>query len=145
MVRWAEGVFEVVVARGNVKVRHLARNPMCVLVVSEVVPPFRGIEVRGRAELAEFDVTPMGRAIAARELGLEGGARFAEARPPLAECTRVLVVEVDGLEYPGPPKRAPAADAQARWGRLVSQVALMFVCCSQVRKARPSSARARGR
>jgi hypothetical protein len=55
--RWADDAFEVVIAKGDVKLRHLARYPRCVLVVFEAVRPFRGLEVRGVAELIEGDVT----------------------------------------------------------------------------------------
>src|SRR5262245_16068647 len=49
--RFAEDAFEVVIAEGDVKLRHLRRDPRCALVVFEAVRPFRGIEVRGPAEL----------------------------------------------------------------------------------------------
>ena len=55
--RWNDGAFEVVIAEGDVKLRHLEANPECILVVFETVPPFRGIEVRGTADLIEGDVT----------------------------------------------------------------------------------------
>jgi len=45
--RWTGDAFEVVIARGDVKLRHLARDPRCVLVVFEAVRPFRGMEVGG--------------------------------------------------------------------------------------------------
>jgi hypothetical protein len=32
---WADGAFEVVIAKGDVKLRHLARDPRCVMVVFE--------------------------------------------------------------------------------------------------------------
>jgi PPOX class probable F420-dependent enzyme len=78
--RWTDGIFEVVIAEGDVKLRHLARDPRCVLVVFEVVPPFRGLQVRGEPELIRRDVTPERAAIAGRYLGEEGGQRFAAAR-----------------------------------------------------------------
>jgi PPOX class probable F420-dependent enzyme len=78
--RWSGDAFEVVIARDDVKLRHLARNPECVLVVFEAVPPFRGVEVRGAAELIEADVTPVRHEIASRYLGPEAGDRFAEER-----------------------------------------------------------------
>ena len=78
--RFANGAFEVVIAKGDVKLRHLARNAECVLVVYEAVPPFRGIEVRGAAELVEGDVTAAREAIAGRYLGEEQGRRFAAQR-----------------------------------------------------------------
>jgi hypothetical protein len=55
--RWNDPAVEVVIAEGDVKLGHLARNPRCVLVVFETARPFRGMEVRGVAELVEGDVT----------------------------------------------------------------------------------------
>src|ERR671930_2246982 len=45
--RFENGAFEIVIAKGDVKLRHLARDPRCVLLVFEAVRPFRGVEVRG--------------------------------------------------------------------------------------------------
>ena len=78
--RWTGEAFEVVVAKGDVKLRHLARNPRCVLVAFEVVRPFRGVEARGVAELVEGDVASARVAIAGRYLGLDDGERFAAER-----------------------------------------------------------------
>jgi hypothetical protein len=78
--RWADDAFEVVIAKGDVKLRHLARDPRCVLVVFEAVRPFRGLEVRGVAELIEGDVTSARAAIAGRYLGVGDGERFAAER-----------------------------------------------------------------
>ncbi|MGZ4380453.1 MAG: TIGR03618 family F420-dependent PPOX class oxidoreductase [Gaiellaceae bacterium] len=78
--RWNEDAFEVVIAEGDLKLRHLARDPRCVLVVFEAVRPFRGVEVRGTAELVEGDVGPARGAIAGRYLGTADGARFAAER-----------------------------------------------------------------
>ena len=78
--RWSDGGFEVVIAEGDLKHRHLARDPRCVLVVFEAVKPFRGIEVRGLGELVEGDVSSVRAAIAGRYLGARDGARFAAER-----------------------------------------------------------------
>jgi PPOX class probable F420-dependent enzyme len=78
--RWSGGAFEVVIASGDVKLRHLRRDPRCTLVVFETVPPFRGVEARGEAELVELDVTPVRLDIASRYLGAPDGERFAAAR-----------------------------------------------------------------
>ncbi len=78
--RWHEGAFEVVIAEGDVKLRHLARDPRCALVVFEAVRPFRGIEVHGTPELLDSDVSSARAEIAGRYLGPEDGARFAAAR-----------------------------------------------------------------
>jgi len=78
--RWTGTAFEVVIARGDVKLRHLERDPRCSLVIFERVAPFRGIEVRGVATLTLCDVTEIRRSIAARYLGPEAGERFAAER-----------------------------------------------------------------
>lgn len=78
--RFNEGAFEVVLAEGDVKRQHLARTARCLLVVFEVVPPFRGVEVKGEPELIDGDVTEVREAIAGRYLGVERGRRFAASR-----------------------------------------------------------------
>jgi hypothetical protein len=69
-----------VIAKGDVKLRHLARDSRCVLVVFEAVRPFRGVEVRGVGELVECDVTSARADIAGRYLGERDGTRFAAER-----------------------------------------------------------------
>ncbi len=78
--RFADGAFEVVIAEGDVKLAHLARDPRCTLVVFETVRPFRGVEVRGIPELVEGDVTEVRAALASRYLGEADGAHFAAER-----------------------------------------------------------------
>jgi PPOX class probable F420-dependent enzyme len=78
--RFNDGAFEVVIARGDVKLKHLARRPECTLTVFETLPPFRGVRASGRAELISEDTTAARRAIAGRYLGPEGGRRFAAER-----------------------------------------------------------------
>ena len=70
----------MVIAKGDLKLRHLARDPRCILVVFEAVRPFRGVEVRGVSELVECDVSSVRAAIAGRYLGVDDGARFAAER-----------------------------------------------------------------
>jgi PPOX class probable F420-dependent enzyme len=81
--RWHEGAVEVVIAEGDPKLRHLRRDPRCVLVVFETSRPFRGLELRGAAELRELDVGEIRAAIAGRYLGVADGERFAAARRAL--------------------------------------------------------------
>jgi PPOX class probable F420-dependent enzyme len=78
--RWTGGAFELVIAEGDVKLRQLERDPRCLLVIFEAVPPFRGVEVRGEAALTPGDVTEVRRSIAGRYLGAGDGERFAAAR-----------------------------------------------------------------
>jgi PPOX class probable F420-dependent enzyme len=78
--RFHEGAFEVVLAEGDVKRRHLARTPSCQLVVFEATPPFRGVEITGEPQLIDTDVSEVRAAIAGRYLGAERGRRFAASR-----------------------------------------------------------------
>jgi PPOX class probable F420-dependent enzyme len=78
--RFDDGAFEVVIAKDDVKLRHLGRDPRCILTIFETVPPFRGVEVRGAPELVDRDVTPIRIEIAGRYLGTDGGERFAAQR-----------------------------------------------------------------
>jgi hypothetical protein len=78
--RWKDGAFEWVIAEGDVKLRHLAANPECILLVFETVRPFRGVEVRGRPARVDADVTAARREIAGRYLGREAGERYAAER-----------------------------------------------------------------
>jgi len=78
--RWTDEAFEVVIALGDPKLRHLERDPRCSLLIFEAVAPFRGVEVRGEATLTRGDVTEIRRSIAGRYLGSEDGDRFAAER-----------------------------------------------------------------
>src|SRR3954447_11729734 len=62
--RFDDDAVEVVVAQGDVKLKHLARRPGCVLVVFEAVPPFRGVRVEAEPELVTGDVAEVRLAIA---------------------------------------------------------------------------------
>ena len=78
--RWTGRAFEVVIAQGDAKLRHLARDPRCALVIFETVAPFRGVEVRGEATLTLGDVAEIRRSIARRYLGNDDGDRYTAAR-----------------------------------------------------------------
>jgi PPOX class probable F420-dependent enzyme len=74
---WRDGGFNVATRSGDVKVRHLRREPRANIVVYEHEPPYRGIEVRGEARLE--GVGDAVRRIASRYLGEVGGAAYAES------------------------------------------------------------------
>jgi Pyridoxamine 5'-phosphate oxidase len=78
--RFHDEAFEVVLAEGDIKLRHLARNPHCSLLIFESIAPFRGLRVEGEPTLPQQDVTPVRRSIASRYLGPDLGARFAAER-----------------------------------------------------------------
>jgi len=70
----------VVIAAGDGKLTYLSRDPRCVLLVFETIPPFRGVEVRAEAALSADGVNEARLSIASRYLGAERGRRFAERR-----------------------------------------------------------------
>lgn len=73
---------EVVIADGDVKLRHLAERPECALLVFEAQPPFRGLRIEGAPVLDRDGVTEARQAIAQRYLGDDDGDRFTAARGP---------------------------------------------------------------
>ena len=80
--RFNETRFEVVIAITDVKLRHLERDPRCLLVIFEAVTPFRGIEVRGEAKVTDDpdEVRRARQSIARRYLGERAGDAFTAAR-----------------------------------------------------------------
>ncbi len=102
----------LVIARGDVKLRHLARDPRCALVIFEAVVPFRGVEVRGVATLNDRDVTEVRRSIAQRYLGRD----TAEATWRSVRRSRGLASDVGGASSGvGPHGHPPAVGPLAKF------------------------------
>lgn len=78
--RLRANVFEVVIAEGDVKLKHLQNDPRCELLIFEAAPPFRGLRIAGQPTLTRKDVTATRVAIASKYLGTQRGARFAAER-----------------------------------------------------------------
>ena len=76
---WRDGGFNVVVGVDDAKARHLRRDPRAGLVVFDQEPPYRGLELRGRARFVEEGVVAAQDRIARRYLGEEGGSTYAGA------------------------------------------------------------------
>ncbi len=75
---WRDDAFQLVIVAGDVKSRHLARDPRASVVVAEQTPPFRSVEVRGRVELSRpADVQQTVERLATRYYGPELGAERA--------------------------------------------------------------------
>ncbi len=49
---WRDGGFNLVILAGDVKSRHLTRNPQASVLVTEQAPPFRSLEVSGPVALS---------------------------------------------------------------------------------------------
>jgi len=73
---WRDGGFNVVTNSGGVKARHLRRDPRAGVVVCEPSPPYRGVEVRCRAQLVTTGVGTVAERIASRYLGPEAGPAY---------------------------------------------------------------------
>lgn len=80
--RVANGDLEVVMAEGDVKLRHLTARPTCSLLIFETVLPFRGLRVEGEPTLRRDGVAEARLAIASRYLGTDKGEQFTAARGP---------------------------------------------------------------
>lgn len=78
--RWTGEAFEVVIAPGDGKLAHLEHNRRVSLLIFEAVPPFRGLEVHGVAELRTEGVAEARVSISSRYLGAAGGRALAARR-----------------------------------------------------------------
>jgi PPOX class probable F420-dependent enzyme len=76
---WRDGGFTVVVGVDDAKARHLRRDPRAGLVVFDHEPPYRGLELRGRARFVEEGAVEAQRRIARRYLGEERGTDYADS------------------------------------------------------------------
>jgi hypothetical protein len=78
--RWNDPAVEVVIAEGDVKLGHLAREPRCVLVVFETVDRSAAWRCAGLPSWSRATSPRLGWPIAGRYLGAGDGERFAAER-----------------------------------------------------------------
>lgn len=76
---WRDNGFTVFVYDGDVKLKHLRRDPRVSIVVCDDGPPYRGIELRAHARVADADSRAIVSRMAERYLGPKDGRRYAEA------------------------------------------------------------------
>ncbi|HTG48090.1 MAG TPA: TIGR03618 family F420-dependent PPOX class oxidoreductase [Actinomycetota bacterium] len=74
---WRDGGFNVWIVRGDVKDRHLRRDPRLSILVAGSEPPLKGVEVRGTARFVENAVSETAIRIATRYVGHDEAVRFA--------------------------------------------------------------------
>ena len=74
---WREGGFNVAVGAGDIKARHIERDARVSISIAEDTPPYRGIEVRGRATISKEGTKEILRRITVRYLGPEQGESYA--------------------------------------------------------------------
>ena len=75
---WRDGGFHVVTRSDDVKAKHLQRDPRASIVVCEHSPPYRGVEVRGIAQLVTAGVAEVVKRVASRYLGVQAGGAYAD-------------------------------------------------------------------
>jgi PPOX class probable F420-dependent enzyme len=75
---WQGDGFNVVTGSSDVKAGHLRRDRRASILVYENEPPYRGLELRTEARLVDLDDRAIVTRIAARYLGAEAGAQYAE-------------------------------------------------------------------
>ena len=78
--RYTDEAFEVVIAKTDIKLQRLTRDPRAVLMVFETIAPFRGVKVRADVELDDSHVDDVRRSISSRYLGPETANAFVAER-----------------------------------------------------------------
>jgi PPOX class probable F420-dependent enzyme len=78
---WRDGGFNVWITQEDVKARHLRRDPRATIVVAGSEDPYRGVEIRGVAQLIDQDVFEVAAGIMTRYLGKDEGAAYVKAYP----------------------------------------------------------------
>jgi len=87
--RYFRGFFEVVIADGDVKLKHLSRDPTATLLVFESVPPFRGIQVSDEVEISRANLDETRRSITSRYLDDEASKTFTKSRTGSGVVVRI--------------------------------------------------------
>jgi PPOX class probable F420-dependent enzyme len=75
--QWRDGGFDVVVYPTDIKLKHLRRDSRASIVVYEHDPPYRGLEVRGEAQILDEGGAEAIASMAVRYLGPEDGPAYA--------------------------------------------------------------------
>jgi len=88
---WRDGGFSVVIVAGDVKDRHLQRNPRASLIVAENGGLGRGVEVQGSAICSRDDADEVNRRIVHRYLEAERATVFLRE----LEGTRLVHVRLE--------------------------------------------------
>jgi PPOX class probable F420-dependent enzyme len=85
---WQNGGFTIVIFDGDVKAKHINRDPRVSVVVADDRVPMGGIEVRGRAEIVptDPDLATL-RRMAVRYIGAERGNAYIDGFDPATQLT----------------------------------------------------------
>lgn len=96
---WREGGFAVAVMAGDVKLRHLRRDPRAGLVLYESKPPYAGVEIRTMARLVDEGYMELERRLATRYLGARAGERYAGSLDPDGYVVRLEPGELRAWDF----------------------------------------------
>jgi PPOX class probable F420-dependent enzyme len=77
--QWRDGGFDVLCSPGDIKVRHLRRDPRASILVYGNDLPYCGVELRTTAQLSDIDRAEFVRDMSVRYLGKEAGEAYAES------------------------------------------------------------------
>lgn len=75
---WRDGAFLIAVEAGDGKLRHMTRDPRVTIIVAEAEPPYRGLEIRGTAEVEHLPYGATIRRIGRRYIGSAADRMWAE-------------------------------------------------------------------
>ena len=75
---WSDGAFLIAVEADDGKLRHVTRDPRVTIVVAEPDPPYRGLEIRGVAEIVRPPYGATIRRIGRRYIGSAADRMWAE-------------------------------------------------------------------
>src|SRR5262245_59458172 len=89
---WSDGGFTIVIFDGDVKARHIKRDPRVSVVVADDRVPLGGIEVRAEAQIVptEPDLASL-RRMAVRYIGAERGNAYIDGFDPATQLTLRIV------------------------------------------------------
>jgi PPOX class probable F420-dependent enzyme len=79
---WRDGGFNIGVPEGDVKVKHIERDPRVTLIVYELSWPSRSVEVRGIATVTTEGREELSRRLSIRYLGPGNGNAYADRVGP---------------------------------------------------------------
>ena len=66
---WRDGSFQLTISHGDIKATHVRANPRVAIVVAEHVPPYRGVEASGTAQLLDEGYPALAERMVERYLG----------------------------------------------------------------------------
>ena len=89
---WRDGGFTIVIFDGDVKARHIKRDPRVSVVVADDRVPMGGVEVRGEAQIVptDPDLAPL-RRMAVRYIGPKRGNAYIDGFDPSTQLTLRIV------------------------------------------------------